>query len=62
MARKRVIKIPEGLCCNECGSRDLIGAGKDWKRNPDGDIPPRIRAQKLRCRDCGKIMIDGKVE
>lgn len=62
MARPRKIKIPEGLRCNECDSNDLIGAGKEWKRNPDGGVPRRIKVQKYRCKSCGKIMVDGKVD
>jgi len=62
MPRMRKVKIPEGLECNECGSTDLVGVGKEWKRNPHGDAPPRIKVQKLRCKNCGKIMLDGEVK
>ena len=62
MARKRRIEIPEGLQCNECGSVDLIGAGTDWKKNPNGDTPTRIVAQKFLCKTCGKRMVDGEVK
>jgi rubredoxin len=61
MARKK-IKIPEGVSCPDCGSKELIGRGTDWRNNPDGDNPPRIKIQLLRCKNCGLIFPDGKVE
>lgn len=58
---KRVIIIPKGLKCPECGSVDLTGRGKDWRLNPDGNNPPRVRIQLFRCKFCGKIFADGEI-
>lgn len=59
---KRRIKIPKGIKCPDCNSSDLTGRGTDWRANPDGDNPPRILVQLLRCKNCGKIFSDGRVE
>ena len=61
MARRRIV-IPEGVVCLDCGSTNLTGRGTDWKANPHGDNPPRIKVQMLRCKDCGKIFADGEVK
>jgi DNA-directed RNA polymerase subunit RPC12/RpoP len=58
MPRKRIIIIPKGLRCKQCGSGDLRGAGKEWKVNPDGDNPPKIKIQKYKCAKCGYIFLD----
>lgn len=62
MSRTRQIVVPLGFRCSECGSDNLIGAGTGWRRNPDGNNPKRIRYQQFRCKDCGKISADGKVQ
>lgn len=61
MARRRII-IPEGTVCPDCGLSNLTGRGIDWKANPYGDNPPRIKVQMLRCKDCGKIFADGEIK
>lgn len=58
MVRRRIL-IPEGLKCKECGSDILIGAGTDWHANPCGDNPPRVLAQKYKCKKCGLIFFGG---
>lgn len=62
MARNRKIHIPQGFACNECGSINLIGVGTQFKKNPDGNNPRRVLFQRLQCKDCGKIVLDGKVD
>ena len=59
MAKRRII-IPEGVKCNECGSTDLRGAGREWKSNPNKSAS-HIVVQKFRCKNCGKIFLDGEV-
>jgi DNA-directed RNA polymerase subunit RPC12/RpoP len=59
---KRRIEIPKGLKCPECNSADLIGRGTDWRVNPKGDKPPRVRVQLYRCNCCGKIFSNGEVK
>lgn len=61
MVRKRII-IPEGIKCPDCGSVNLTGRGTDWRANQNGDNPPRVKVQLLRCKDCGKIFADGEVK
>ena len=58
---KRRIKIPKGVKCNECGSTNLQGRGKDWRSNSNGNNPPRVLVQLFRCKNCGKIFPDGEV-
>lgn len=59
---KRKIEVPEGLACSDCGSTDLTGRGTDWRKNPNGNEPPRIKVQLFRCKSCGKIIADGEVK
>jgi len=61
MAKRRIM-IPEGVCCPDCGSKNLTGRGTDWRVNPYGNNPPRIVVQLLRCKECGKIFADGEVK
>lgn len=61
MARRRIV-IPEGTVCPDCSSFNLTGRGTDWKSNPNGDNPPRIKVQMLRCKDCGKIFANGEIK
>ncbi len=59
---RRKIEIPEGVECPRCGSTDLRGRGTDWRLNPRGDNPFKIKVQLLMCKDCGKIFDDGEVK
>ena len=60
MAKRRIV-IPEGVKCPDCGSTDLTRRGTDWRANPNGNNPPRVLLQQLRCKNCGKIFTDGEV-
>lgn len=44
--KKEIIK------CNKCGSTDVYKAGLDWRGG-------KRTAQRYRCRNCGKIFVDG---
>jgi len=60
VGRKRVIIIPPNVKCTECGSKNLTGRGTDWRVNPYGDNPKRIKVPCYQCEDCGKIFVDGE--
>lgn len=60
MVGRKSVTIPKGIVCPDCKSHNLIGSGKRWKKNTNGDSPPRVKVQQYLCNDCGKVFIDGE--
>ena len=63
MTRKRMVVIPKGVVCRDCGGNDLRGSGvNEWRINPKwkpgSKLPKRVQLQRFKCKTCGNIFTD----